>query len=640
MKPFKTISLVDRLKASNYNNISARPSAEPAQGEVNLKNTIEGRSATEIELKAIPDNRRRNEEILKALQKSRPANELPTLGRFTTPSLTSFILPTAGIKFGQTMQLEDRLKQSAKVENTAHLPHFFLSDTYTDYIKIKPTSIFEHTSTVEVPKFSFVADKGGTTIGAWQFNSLQNQGVVISNGNYTSITNIQNPTQNVLVAQGTFFTNGQFISQATISQPITQDAILNGQGAVFSNGGYTSVTNLTQPITNQEQGGLAPVLAISPLVVRLAQGLTLDNAGNLVSYTKPATPVELPNPETTTPTLQQTGFSSLVFEQGSVTLVNVQFNDTQVDQGTVQLQTSQYLANRAKSILLPRIEHGSAFLPVTDFQNRNFFGQTLLKAQGEDWFATNRLNTVESPATRLLTNQLSDAQAKELLKSTITGWRYERANSRQGLAPEGNVRVVNQSIPSLWNADANSTKPGVVERRVLGVKPNAENDQSDFITFQIDKVSGGSIKFKALITSLSDNWSPSWSDQNYVGRQDTLKVFKGVTRNVSLSFKVVAWSNATTMFQKLENLAKITSVGSPTGPGYVKGPLIQLTVGKMFDKVYCACNSLKFDFNPAEFSWDIKKQLPMLADVSMDVSILTSNNAQMFNADTNKYFNH
>ena len=640
MKPFKTISLVDRLKASSYNDISARPTTEVAQGEINLKNTTEGRSATEIELKVIPDNRRRNEEILKALQKSRPANELPTLGKFTTPSLTSFVLPTAGIKFGQTMQLEDRLKQSAKVENTAHLPHFYLSDVYTNYIKIKPTSIFEHTSTVEVPKFNFIANKGGTSISAWQFNSLQNQGVVVTNGNYLSVTNIKKPTQNVLVSQGTFFTNGRFISQATISQPITQDAILNGQGAVFSNGGYTSITVLTEPSINQNQGGLAPVLAISPLVVRLAQGLTLDNAGNLISYTKPATPIELPNPETTTPTLQQTSFSSLIFEQGSVVLVNVKFSTTQVDQGTIQLQTSQYLANRAKSIVLPRIEHGSAFLPVTDFQNRNFFGQTLLKAQGEDWFATNRLNIGESPVTGLLTNQLNDAQAKELLRGAITGWRYEKTNSRQGAAPEGNVRVVDQSIPSVWNADVTSTRPGVVERRVLGVRPNAENDQSDFITFQIDKVSGGSIKFKALITSLTDNWSPSWSDQNYVGRQDTLKVFKGVTRSVSLSFKVVAWSNATTMFQKLETLAKITSVGSPTGPGYVKGPLIKLTVGKLFDKVYCACNSLKFDFNPAEFSWDIKKQLPMLADVSMDVAILTSNNAQMFNADTNRYFNY
>ena len=157
---------------------------------------------------------------------------------------------------------------------------------------------------------------------------------------------------------------------------------------------------------------------------------------------------------------------------------------------------------------------------------------------------------------------------------------------------------------------------------------------------QIEKVSGGSIRLKALLTSFSDNWSPSWSDQNYVGRQDTLKVFKGVTRSVSLGFKVVAWSDATGMFQKLENLAKITSVGSPTGPGYVKGPLIKLTVGKLFDKVYCACNSLKIDFNPTEFTWDIKKQLPMLADVSMDVAILTSNNAQMFNADSNRYYNY
>jgi len=638
MKPFKTISLVDRLQASSYNEISARPSSEPAQGEINLKTKNKSKNRGSVELKAIPDNRRRNEEILKTLQKARPESALPTVGSFITPPITSFILPKTETKYGMTMQLEDRLKQSSKVENTNHLPHFFLSDTYTDYIKIKPFGIFNHISDVVVPRFNFTTNRGGTEVSTWDFNSLANQGATFSNGSYISVARIAKPTTSVLVSQGTFFTNGAFVSQVTIGQAISQDSILSGQGGVFSNGGYTSNVNLDKPRETANQGSTEPVKSISPLVVRLSQGLTIDNAGNLKSYVKPLEPVELAKPETTTPTLQQTNFSALLFNQGTITL-----------------KSEEFLANRAISILLPRVEHGSAYLQrinfarevfgqgsiilqVTDFPNKNFNGQTLRKAQGEDWFATNRPAVGETDVSKLLTNQLSEAAAKELLKGVVKGWKYEKTNARQGTAPEGNVRVVSQSIPSAWNESTKSTKPGKVERRSLGITPDGEG--SDFITLQIEKVSGGSIRFKALLTSLSDSWSPSWTDQNYVGRQDTLKVFKGVTRSVSLGFKVVAWSDATGMFQKLESLAKITSVGSPTGPGYVKGPLIKLTVGKLFDKVYCACNSLKIDFNPTEFTWDIKKQLPMLADVSMDVAILTSNNAQMFNADTNRYYNY
>ena len=626
MKPFKTISLVDRLKASSYNDIAARPTTEVAQGVVDLKNTIAPRKTTDIQIKTIPDTRKRNEELLKAIQKARVQSPLPSIDQFATPLLTSFIIPKTQSKFGKTMQLEDRLKQSAKVENTNHLPHFYLSDTYTDYIKIKPLSIFDHTSDIVVPKFNFAGNRSGTKVYPFEFDALANQGVIFSNGTYISNTITRTPPTSVLIAQGTFFTNGAFISQTTIGQTISQDAILSGQGAVFSNGSFTSIVNLNEPVEVQNQGGLDPIKAISPLVVRLSQGLNIDNAGNLQSYTKPLTPIELPKPETTTPVLK----------------------------------LEEFLANRALSVLLPRVQHGSAFLQritfstevfnqglinlqvinfgallnnqgsitlqISDFQNKSFGGQTLIKAQGEDWFDINGLAATETNISKLLTNQLSDSAAKNFLRGAIRGWRYEKTNARQGAAPTGNVRVVNQSL-------------GKTERRSLGVKPNAESG-GDFITFQIDSVSGGSATFKALLTSFSDSWSPSWTDQNYVGRQDTLKVYKGVTRSVSLGFKVVAWSNASAMFAKLETLAKITSVGSPTGPGYVKGPLIKLSVGKLFDKVYCACTSLKIDFNPAEFTWDIAQQLPMLADVSMDVSILTSNNAQMFNADTNRYYNY
>ena len=626
MKPFKTISLVDRLKASSYNEISAKPSTETTQGVIDLKNTIAPRKTTDIQIKTIPDTRKRNEELLKAIQKARVQSPLPSIDQFATPLLTSFIIPKTQSKFGKTMQLEDRLKQSAKVENTNHLPHFYLSDTYTDYIKIKPLGIFDHNSDIVVPKFNFAGNRSGTEVYPFEFNALANQGASFSSGRYISNTITRTPPTSVLIAQGTFFTNGAFISQTTIGQTISQDAILNGQGAVFSNGSFTSIVNLNEPVEVQNQGGLDPIKAISPLVVRLSQGLNIDNAGNLQSYTKPLTPIELPKPETTTPVLK----------------------------------LEEFLANRALSVLLPRVQHGSAFLQritfstevfnqglinlqvinfgallnnqgsitlqISDFQNKSFGGQTLIKAQGEDWFDINGLAATETNISKLLTNQLSDSAAKNFLRGAIRGWRYEKTNARQGAAPTGNVRVVNQSL-------------GKTERRSLGVKPNAESG-GDFITFQIDSVSGGSATFKALLTSFSDSWSPSWTDQNYVGRQDTLKVYKGVTRSVSLGFKVVAWSNASAMFAKLETLAKITSVGSPTGPGYVKGPLIKLSVGKLFDKVYCACTSLKIDFNPAEFTWDIAQQLPMLADVSMDVSILTSNNAQMFNADTNRYYNY
>jgi hypothetical protein len=212
MKPFKTISLVDRLEASAYNDLSARPSVEPAQGAVDLKQNVAPRKVTEVEIKALPDTRRRNEELIKAIQKARPKGNLPSIPTFQTAPLTSFVLPKTQTKYGKTMQLEDRLEQSAKVQNTSHLPHFFLSDAYTDYITIKPLGIFNHISVVDVPKFNFVGNKGGTETSTWQFNAIARQGAVSINGTYISNVVVSNPPTSVLISQGTFFTNKHYTS--------------------------------------------------------------------------------------------------------------------------------------------------------------------------------------------------------------------------------------------------------------------------------------------------------------------------------------------------------------------------------------------------------------------------------------------
>jgi hypothetical protein len=656
-KLFKTISLTERLKGSDYAKDPIKPSAavnqggladDPLrpnqnanQGSIDLKEQVKFRRIEPIELKRIEDAQKRNAEMIKLIQSSRPDFIPPIPSPFTTRPLASLVLPQAASKFAATMQLEDRLKQFSRVESTRHLPHFFLSDIYTDYITISKFGIFNHESDVQVPAFTVSPSKGETTVTPIEFDALIRQGTRFRNGQYISRIPITRPAESVLIFQGTFFSNGAYISVATIGSPTADDANFLRQGGVLVRNTYKSVIEPEQPIGEQNQGGLNPVKAINPLLNRLLQGLYIDNAGELRSRIVPQEPIQLGDPAVQTPLLQRSKFATETFDQGSI-----------------RLSTSEYQSDRALSILLPRIKHGSATLqrinftnetfeqgeaviPVKDFQNINFNNQTLTKAQGEDYFPLNRPAIEDQPLSQLLSNELDPNQAKSLLSSTILGWRYDRTESRQGLAPEGNVRVVTQTIPSAWSSNTNTPKPGKTERRSLGVTP--DGDGSDFITLSIQSMTqGGSVNFKALITSLSDSFSPSWNDYNYVGRQDTIKAFKGITRSVSLGFKAVAWGNretAKTLFKKLETLAKYTTVGVPNSAGYLEGPLIRVTIGNILVSTLCACTSLKYDFNPAEYSWDTNAKLPMLADVSMDFAVLASNNQQLLNAKTNTYYN-
>ena len=541
------------------------------------------------------------------------------------------------------MQLEDRLKQSNKVESTRHLPQFYLSDIYTDYITISKFGIFNHESSVDVRQFVAAPEKGGTTINVTEFDSLIRQGTRYTNGRYISLTPTTRPVESVLVSQGTFFTNGAFISQATISTPVADSDNFIKQGGTLVKGSYKSVIDTSRPIGIQNQGGLNPSKAVSANTTRLLQGLLIDNSGELKSFVKPQDPIQLGNPANQSPLLPQPKFATQI-----------------VNQGSIVLKTNEYQGDRALSILLPRIKHGSAslqrinftsetfnqgeaILPVKDFQNTTINNQTVTKAQGEDWFAINRPAIGNTPISQLLSNELDPNQAKSLLRGSILGWQYDRTDGRQGTAPTGNVRVVDQRIPSAWSSATNSPKPGKTTRGSLGVVPDGEG--SDFIPLIITSVTqdATTIQFKALLTSLSDSFSPTWNDYNYVGRQDTVKSFKGITRSISLGFKVVAWGNretASTLFQRLETLAKITTVGVPNSKGYIEAPLILAVVGNILNGALCACTSLKYDFNPAEYSWDVEKGLPMLADVSMELAILTDNNQKLFNAKTNKYYNY
>ena len=63
-------------------------------------------------------------------------------------------------------------------------------------------------------------------------------------------------------------------------------------------------------------------------------------------------------------------------------------------------------------------------------------------------------------------------------------------------------------------------------------------------------------------------------------------------------------------------------------------------MGRWFKDTPVVMNSLKFDIQIAEYSWDIDKGVPHLIDVSMDFTVLGDVNGNALNANTNNYFNY
>ena len=134
----------------------------------------------------------------------------------------------------------------------------------------------------------------------------------------------------------------------------------------------------------------------------------------------------------------------------------------------------------------------------------------------------------------------------------------------------------------------------------------------------------GSVSFPAYISAISDAFTVNWNDLSYVGRQETLKTFKGVSRGGNLGFKVVSFSAAEGAANKakLNKLINITSVGTGGGGAYVVGPLVTLTIGKWFVNKTVAVSSCKIDAELADATWDLDIGMPQIVTVSLDFTVL------------------
>ena len=90
--------------------------------------------------------------------------------------------------------------------------------------------------------------------------------------------------------------------------------------------------------------------------------------------------------------------------------------------------------------------------------------------------------------------------------------------------------------------------------------------------------------------------------------------------------------------KKLNLLAGMTVVGGFSGGSrYITGPLCKLKIGNLVD-AYCAFSSMKWDFDPAESTFDIDEQMPHMLKVSFDAAVLADSDDKLLNGAKGNYF--
>jgi len=370
---------------------------------------------------------------------------------------------------------------------------------------------------------------------------------------------------------------------------------------------------------------------------------------------------------------------------------------------TPVLNVLRYQADALLALTLPKVKHGTAeLIPPTYAQNfqsdqgtvlalKPLIGSTAFFQTGQTQISgrTSSIQLLSPKASKSRWSSAGgsvypidykpsgqyDSEGRSILDSLSGAGRGGQDTSPQSAALEANTigrfkpigdvgsigRYRTLSYAELQRAPRATVNPiihtGTVQTR--GVSDVGLD--KDFVDLVINN-----IRFRAYLTSFTDTFNPQWTDLQYIGRQDVLKVFRGVSRTVSLGFKTAAFTKGDLklMYSKINDLIN-TSVVGKIDPLFVRSPFSQITLGNWFIKTPCAITSIKIDSQPSEYSWDVgdvrsrggslgeaplpssagleddqanSKQMPMILDIAMELAILGDANGRVLGDTTNNMF--
>ena len=111
----------------------------------------------------------------------------------------------------------------------------------------------------------------------------------------------------------------------------------------------------------------------------------------------------------------------------------------------------------------------------------------------------------------------------------------------------------------------------------------------DFIPFKFyDVHNKKSIVFRAILSGITDTFTPEYASERYIGRPDNVYVYVGTTREISFTFDIYPKSDEELihLWEKINYLAGLTypSWAAAAGGGLgMVAPICKLTLGQMYD---------------------------------------------------------
>ena len=244
-----------------------------------------------------------------------------------------------------------------------------------------------------------------------------------------------------------------------------------------------------------------------------------------------------------------------------------------------------------------------------DYTKRGFGGQTF------------------APGTRMITQGHSTNIAAGIKKT-----KKIPLNSDGDAKKQGRINYKHKSAD--FNTLDGFTSEGYVRKTVPGGQNDGIKDLVDFKIYVYDQgptEEAALIQFRALLDSFSDNYTANWNSSQLIGRPESFVNYTGFGRNVSIGFKIAAFSRAELMplYAKLNYLVSTTAPTFSADGLFMRGTLVRITLGDYLDKAWANIGSIGLNWQ-TDYPWEIKLDgekekdimvLPHVLDVSLSADI-------------------
>ena len=149
----------------------------------------------------------------------------------------------------------------------------------------------------------------------------------------------------------------------------------------------------------------------------------------------------------------------------------------------------------------------------------------------------------------------------------------------------------------------------------------------DFIPVWMRKIGATKpIMFRALISGLTENVSPSWSTSKFVGNPYNFYTFDSIERSTSFNLKMYC-NNPIELTNNWEKITKITQMTYPSvGAQYANAPIMQFRIGDIYNNKVGFIDSLSYTI-PDDSNWETDGGtgwLPKIIEAAISIKFIES----------------